>query len=326
MSIIQQRYQQLNTATLPKKAVLILTAMLMLMSLVVPLALAQGNVLTDPPKRFELTQGWYEGRQTFYYDFGANTQASTDGTTIVPAPIYVLVTGFNDDGSPKVVEGQRNIIDVIPGDEGYSDLWEVTFVTVPEDYVANTITSAEQVMSGGYEMKKAGFYVNCPVVPAGSTLAEGGDLTAGWYKGQDVYYFDFGMNSINTAPIYAFITGFDADGNPQFVDGQHNVVGVIPGDNDYSAFWYVNLVTVPADYVANSITSVAEVLASGYDIAAPGLLVNCPVIRTDAEAAMPTSLPQTGGLSFSLSWLVVVAGLATLVAGWFLRSRLVNRF
>ena len=96
-------------------------------------------------------------------------------------------------------------------------------------------------------------------------------------RGQEISYFDFGPNIEATAPIYAFITGFDGDGNPQFVEGQNNVIGVIPGDTGYSAFWYVNLVQVPDDYAANSITSVADVLASGYDIVQPGLLVNCPV-------------------------------------------------
>jgi hypothetical protein len=327
MSAIHQLHPQSNKAALPQKVVLILTSLLLLLSLTVPLALAQGNILTDPPKNFELTKGWYEGRQTYYYDFGANTTASADGETIIPAPIYVLVTGFNADGSPQTIEGQRNIIDVIPGDEGYSDLWEVTFVTVPEDTVANTITAADEVISGGYEQTPAGFYVNCPVVPADSTLSEGGGtLTLGWYKGQDVSYFDFGMNAIDTAPIYAFITGFDGDGNPQFVEGQNNVIGVIPGDDGYSAFWYVNLVTVPADYVANTITSVDQVLSAGYEIVTPGLLVNCPVLRTDAAApASPTTLPQTGGVSTGLGWLTLVVGLGIVAVGWFLRARQTNR-
>lgn len=44
------------------------------------------------------------------------------------------------------------------------------------------------------------------------------------------------MNPLDTAPIYVFITGFDGDDNPQFVESQQNVIGVIPGDEGYSAF------------------------------------------------------------------------------------------
>jgi hypothetical protein len=139
-------------------------ALLILLSLAGSLALAQGNVLTDPPQTYELTRGWYEGRQTYYYDFGTNSQVGADDQTVVPAPIYVLVTGFNADGSPQVVEGQRNIIDVIPGDAGYSAFWQVNLVTVPADYVANTITSVDQVLSSGYEIVTSDMVVNCPVL------------------------------------------------------------------------------------------------------------------------------------------------------------------
>jgi hypothetical protein len=248
--------------------------------------LAQDNVFSQPAKNYELVQGWYQGRETFYYDFGANTPLTEDGSGVVTAPIYVLVTGFDAEGKPQVVEGQANIVDVIPGDEGYSDLWAVTFVTVPADYQANSLTSVQELLDKGYEQTPAEVYVNCPIVPAGSTLAEGGaSLVQGWYKGQEVFYFDFGPNPTTPAPIDVLVTGFDAGGGPQAVAGQSNIIDVIPGDEGYSAFWRVNFVTVPAGYQPNSITTVADLRAGGYEMAPAGLLVNCPVIRTAAAAA-----------------------------------------
>lgn len=304
--------------TLFKKLTVVFILITLLLIVSVGLALAQGNVLTDPPKTYDLVQGWYEGRQTFYYEFGANTKATADGQKVIPAPIYVLITGFDADGNPQPVAGQHNIVDVIPDDAGYSDLWQVTFVTVPEDYAANTFTSAEQVLNSGYEMTVPGVLVNCPIVPRDSKLAEGGaPLVQGWYKGQEVHYFDFGPNIEDTAPIYAFITGFDADNNPQFVEGQANVIGVIPGDDGYSAFWNVNLVTVPADYQPNSITSVDAVLAAGYDISPAGLLVNCPVLRTE-DAAAPAELPATGGIKTDPMLWIMIAGAVVLGLGLFL--------
>lgn len=238
------------------------------------------DFFSQEAKTYNLVKGWYGEQEVVYYDFGANTHANADGLEVVTAPIYVLVTGFDESGNPQVVDGQRNIIDVVPGDEGYSDLWEVTFVTVPADYEANAITSAQEILDAGYELTIPGVYVNCPVVPTGSTLENPDDanLVTGWYKGQEVSYFDFGINAPITAPIYAFITGFDDAGNPLFVAGQSNVIGVVPGDEGYSAFWYVNLVIVPEDYVANTITSFDEVDSTMYEIVQPGLLVNCPVI------------------------------------------------
>jgi len=325
-----RRPRRLREHLLARRSIFILSTLVMLLFFLVPLTLAQGNVLTDPAKTYDLVQGWYKERQTFYYEFGTNTNASEDGQSVVTAPIYVLVTGFNADGSPQVVDGQRNIIDVIPGDEGYSDLWQVTFATVPEDYVANTITSADQVLNGGYELTRPGVYVNCPVVPPGSTLTEAGaPLVQGWYKGQDVSYFDFGQNTVATAPIYAFVTGFDEAGNPQFVEGQNNVVDVIPDDEGYSAFWYVNLVVVPDGYVANTLTSAEAVQAAGYEMAQPGLLVNCPILRTDPAAvpapAAPTELPVSGGTAM-MNWTVLslLVGLITLCSGLLLRRKLMT--
>jgi hypothetical protein len=247
----------------------------------------------------------------------------------------VLVTGFDAGGSPQMVAGQRNIIDVVPGDTGYSDLWEVNFVTVPAGYVANTFKSAEDVRNAGLQMTKPGVLVNCPVVPLNSRLAEpvNGSVepTMGWYKGREVHYFDFGPNTSATAPIYAFITGFAADGTPQFVQGQNNIINVILGDTGYSAFWDVNLVKVPADYKPNTITSVEGVLKSGFEIVHPGLVVNCPVIRTSnvvtgSMTGMDTpGMPNTGGgPELPLVWYLLAGG-TLLAGGAALRRRVVVR-
>lgn len=135
--------------------------------------LGQGeDVLEAQPRAFELVQGWYQGRETFYYDFGANTMASEGGEAVVTAPIWALVTGLDDEGNPQFVEGQANIIDVLPGQEGYSDLWQVNLVTVPEDYEANTLRSAQEVEDSGYEIQEAGQTVNCPVLRTAQAEAD----------------------------------------------------------------------------------------------------------------------------------------------------------
>lgn len=131
------------------------------------LALAQGNVLSDPPKNYTLVNGWYKGQAVSYYEFAANSATANGGAEIVPAPIYALITGFDADGNPQFVEGQNNIVDVIPGDTGYSAFWQVNLVTVPADYQANTFTSVEQVLNSGYEIVTPGLVVNCPVPEAG---------------------------------------------------------------------------------------------------------------------------------------------------------------
>jgi hypothetical protein len=167
----------------------------------------------------------------------------------------------------------------------------VNLVIVPEDYEPDSIRSAEEVQQSGYEVMQTDTYVNCPVVPEGTALAGGEELVQGWVKGEEVYYADFGENPLTVEPIWAFITGLDDNGEPTFVEGQNNIIDTVPGQPNYTAFWQVNMVTVPADYEPNSLRSAADVLASGYEITETDMVVNCPV--TVVADAVPTT--PTGG-------------------------------
>lgn len=91
-----------------------------------------------------------DGNMVEYYNF--DVQSTT------PAPIYALFR----EGENTPVEGQLNIVNVIPGDEGYNDFWHVHKVTVPSDYKANTVTSFEEIQDSGYEMEATNMLVNCP--------------------------------------------------------------------------------------------------------------------------------------------------------------------
>ena len=125
-----------------------------------------------------------QGQHVRYYNF--------DVQSVQSAPIFALFR----EGEDAPVEDQLNIVGVIPGDAGYSDFWHVHKVTVPDDYIANTLTSAEDVMDSGYPIERTNMIVNCPVVPEGSTAKlRYGDgkagLVRGWYEDQVVFYFDF---------------------------------------------------------------------------------------------------------------------------------------
>jgi len=223
-----------------------------------------------------LVTGWYRDAEVQYYDFGMNTPLA-DGNSIAVAPIYAFITGMDADGNPQFVDGQHNIVGVLPGDEGYSDLWRVNLVTVDDSYEPDSVKAVSDVMSGGFDVMETDIFVNCPIVDAGTTLEGGEELTQGWFNGEEAFYPDFGANPPVAIPIWAFITGMDADGNPQFVDGQMNIIDSVPSDAGYSAFWRVNLVMVPEDYEANSITSADAVRSAGMDVTQTDLVVNCPV-------------------------------------------------
>ena len=228
-----------------------------------------------------------DGRAVEYYNF--------DVMPSQPAPIYVLFR--QDDSTP--VPGQLNIIDVLPGDAGYSDFWQVMAVTVPTDYATNTVTSRAQIESMGYPVASTTQLVNCPVVPDGSTASrrygagESASLMSGWYRGEVVKYFTFEEKALMAAaghtpvsPIWVtFAVNPDA-GDPMsgpasgFVvepgsQQTHNVIATLPEDGAYSPLWSVNPYSnLDFGLVRDAATAMrSEVLASGV------ALVNCPVIH-----------------------------------------------
>ena len=128
-----------------------------------------------------------------YYNF--------DVQTTMPAPVYVLYR----QGEDKPVADQLDIIDTVPGDTGYNDFRQVWKVTVPKDYVANTMTDSATLLDAGYKMEQAGTLRNMPVVPdkskAGMRLnGESAELRRAWYRGQVAKFFSFAEAPLSPEP------------------------------------------------------------------------------------------------------------------------------
>jgi hypothetical protein len=224
------------------------------------------------------------GEHIKYYNF--DVQPTT------PAPIYVLFR----QGETTPVPGQLNIVDVLPGQPGYNDFWQIVKVTVPTTYIANTITSLAQIQAKGFAIEATTSLVNCPIVPDGSVARLGGGahgLSHGWYRDQVVSYFNFDEAAISTSaadavpvsPIYVSFTI-----NPDLPDGgppsgfkaeegsaqTHNVTATLPGQAGYSPLWSV----IPFNNSAfDDVHDLATALAApNFGIAAN---VNCPVVAVD---------------------------------------------
>jgi hypothetical protein len=244
-----------------------------------------------------ITQGLGpDGQPVRYYNF--DVQPTT------PAPIWVLFR----EGSSTPLEGQLNIIDVIPGDAGYNDFWQVTKVTVPADYVANTATSLEDLLQAGYPMETTDMVVNCPVVPEGSVAQEGpgaAGLTQGWYKDQAVFYFDFneapltagGDAMVPTSPIFVTFNidpdqpgGGPASGFMHQGDSNqsHNVVATLPGDAGYSPLWGVHPYRNESFDIVHDLESAESVENFGHVAN-----VNCPVVFVGEVPGDPATAPET---------------------------------
>ena len=233
-----------------------------------------------------------DGEFISYYNF--------DVMPTEPAPIYVLFK----DGEPTPVPDQLNIIGVIPGDTTYNDFWRVNKVTVPQNYVANTITSESDVVNSGYPITETDILVNCPIVPDSSTAmlryttGEDPGLTRGWYDTTVVFYFNFsekslmvdGSGMVPLSPIYVCFninpgepgggppSGFKIDSTGR----THNVTETLPEDSLYSPLWFVNIYDNADFDMVHDLTSaqMANILAMG------AANVNCPVVENEYSSAV----------------------------------------
>lgn len=233
-----------------------------------------------------ITEGYGPGGEIIkYYNF--------DVQPTKPAPIYVPMK------SGKPVEGQLNIVGVIPGEKDYNDFWQVVTVAVPDSYQANTLTSVDQVSESGYKTETTDMIVNCPIVPDGSTASlradgdtSGTGLTRGWYEGKLVHYFNFGEKKagiqasggqVPLSPIYVTFnddvkgpaSGFKTESGKMQT---HNVAATLPSSPGYSPLWAVTpYPSAKFDAVSNLATAA---LAAGSGAVAAD--VNCPIVSVVA--------------------------------------------
>lgn len=103
-------------------------------------------------------------------------------------------------------------------------------------------------------------------------------------------YYNFDVMPTTPAPIYVLFR----EGESSPVDGQLNIIDKIPGETGYNDFWLVTKVTVPSDYVANVVTSYAEIVEKGYAIEATTTIVNCPVVPEGSTATKRFGGGDTG--------------------------------
>mgnify|MGYP000291755584 CR=1 FL=1 len=210
-----------------------------------------------------------------------------------PAPLYVL---FRKNENTPV--DQPNIVDVIPGDKGYNDFWQVHRVIVPSSYEANSATSLAEIQEAGYEIQPTPRIVNCPIVPKGSTakkrLGSGNNsLHRGWYKNKVVYYFTFeekalSLTSYGHTPISLMYVSFnvnpgkDGGGFPSGYKTEtgsmltHNIAATTPVDSTYSPLWQLNIYDNADFQMVTDLSSARDANILQNNVA----IVNRPLVHT----------------------------------------------
>ena len=136
------------------KRILVLggAALLASVALAIPALAADGPVKTFSQ---DVTLGFYRGEVVSYLDFGPVKLKA--GNKV--APIWAFANG--DDG-------QRNIIDTVPGRKDYTPLWTVQLVTWKDGANVRVLRSAAAVAraqrAGELTIRAMPIVVNCPVL------------------------------------------------------------------------------------------------------------------------------------------------------------------
>jgi hypothetical protein len=117
-----------------------------------------------------------------------------------PARFYVFY-----DAQGNYILTQFPIVDVAPGDPGYTDVWDLWKVTAPTSYRADNslrdMKTLERLLAdkeSGYTAERTGALLNGPIVPEGSSASMKADRRDGaaalryvWYRGKRAPYLYF---------------------------------------------------------------------------------------------------------------------------------------
>jgi hypothetical protein len=135
-----------------KRLVSVLAVLVLAAAVSLPALAADGPVKTFSQ---DVTLGFYRGDVVSYLDFGPVKLKPGNRT----APIWAFTNGD---------EGQRNVIDTVPGRRDYTPLWAVRMVTWKDTADARVLRSAAAIRSaaraGKVTIATVPVVVNCPVL------------------------------------------------------------------------------------------------------------------------------------------------------------------
>jgi hypothetical protein len=230
-----------------------------------------------------ITQSWGPAGEVIrYYNF--DVQPTT------PAKIYMFYVGEDE------LTTQHSVVDVVPGQPGYSDFFRVVRVMVPAGHAADELRDVAAILRSGFALVETSLIVNRPIVPPGSRARErlrgaATEPEAGWYRGQRIQWFRFdeaqliagpGM-PVPTSPISVTFNqnpdlpgGGPSSGFRTEPDGRqtHNVASSLPGDVEYSPLWSVSIYDNAAFPTVFDEASLRAAPFKARDVAT----VNCPIV------------------------------------------------
>lgn len=175
-----------------------------------------------------------------------------------PARFYVFY-----DVQGNYILTQFPIVDVVPGEPGYTDIWDLWKVTVPQGVPADNslrdMATLERLLGdkeSGYIAERTGALLNGPIVPEGSSASTKADRRDGaaalryvWYRGKRApyLYFEQTLRIAGEMSPVASLTitppvGAEAKSQAALAPAVAGAMAVsaLPGDPGYSPLWRVS--------------------------------------------------------------------------------------
>jgi Di-haem oxidoreductase, putative peroxidase len=188
----------------------------------------------------------------------------------------------------------------------FSPIWELHAVLVESAYDPNVpellIDSADKVKTSPLvrEIIQTNIFLNCPMVPNGSTVAPGfTQPEQAFFEGQIVTIvpYDVEDGEFNVQILFkfedqdGFVLGRNPDGTPARAMAQtpgftpHLVASHALGDPFYTPIWEVWTVKVPNGTDVSTIRSSAAIragqAAGTFKVKSAGIRLDCPVVEVD---------------------------------------------
>jgi hypothetical protein len=214
------------------------------------------------PKKQPVLLSFYANRTVRYFDFGR--------IKLLPGNQLSRVWVFQNGE-----DGQRPIVDTVPGKRRYSALRRVATVTWRPDATPRVLRSAAAVeaarSSGDLTVTSTSRVINAPVLGFGQTRH------AGFAKSKTIHYYELGVVKVapgnEVLPIWTFTNG---------VESQRNIADVVPGTTDYPPLWRVVEVTWKPGAerrLVRSFEQLQEARAAGdVTVVKTSTIVNCPFV------------------------------------------------
>jgi hypothetical protein len=242
----------------------------------------------------EIHQGWYRDRPVTYYGFGVSAQPMVVGRVVWP------IHGFDMQGNPVAIRGQRPIFSSLPGLAGYSGVWRLTYLVTadraqPND-VRDTQSAEALIRRKRARWQETNLTYNLPITVRGAKLP--GDSTTtpmiGWYEGREVQFFDLGPASASAVPLHTFVRGRTGSGEPDLVRDQFAVIDSVPMPAaPYPDLVEVRYVHVDSAYSSNALKTYSAIASSGFLVEPTKTIRNAPVVTIDGVRVVRTPSPVT---------------------------------